>query len=303
MKMKQILALAAATFSFAIFAGTPGGLGYKTPDEAVAALQKAASEKDTTQLRAIFGPEVENISNPDPVAATNEVATVAKAMSEYKHLVKAADDRMILEYGPDKTWFAVPLVKTNGKWYFDTEAGEEELVNRRVGRNELDTLDAIRTYVAAQREYAMVDRDGDEVLEFAQKFASADGKKDGLYWSPDIDGTISPLGPLVAEAAAYGYKKKAGEERQSFHGYYFRILTKQGKNAPGGAYDYVINGNMIGGFGLVAWPAEYDETGVMTFIVNQQGKVYQKDLGEKTSEAAQAITAYDPDKSWAPSKD
>ena len=305
MKMNQMLAFAAATLSFAVgvIAGTPGGLGYNTPDEAVAALQKAASDKDTTQLRAIFGPEVENISNPDPVAATNEVSKAAIAMGEYKHLIKAADDRMILEYGPDKTWFPVPLVKTNGKWYFDTEAGEEELVNRRVGRNELETLDAIRTYVAAQREYAMVDRDGDEVLEFAQKFASAPGKKDGLYWAPELDGSISPLGPLVAEAAAFGYRKKAGEERQSFHGYYFRILTKQGKNAPGGAYDYVINGNMIGGFGLIAWPAEYDETGVMTFMVNQQGKVYQKDLGEKTSEAVQSITAYDPDKSWTPSQD
>jgi len=194
-------------------------------------------------------------------------------------------------------------VKTNGQWYFDTVAGEEELVNRRVGRNELETLEAIRTYVAAQREYAIADRDGDEVLEFAQKFASSAGKKDGLYWSPELDGSISPLGPLVAEASAVGYKKKNDGERQSFHGYFFRILTKQGKNAPGGAYDYVINGNMIGGFGLIAWPAEYDETGVMTFMVNQQGRVYQKDLGEKTSEVVASINAYDPDKTWAPSPD
>jgi hypothetical protein len=304
MKLKHLLPLAAALCGFLTFAATsPGGLAFKTPEDAVAALQKAALEKNTTQLRAIFGPEVENISNPDPVEATNEVASVAKAMGEYKNLVKAADNRMILEFGADKTLFPVPLVKTNGQWYFDTIAGEEELVNRRVGRNELETLEAMRTYVAAQREYAMVDRDGDEVLEFAQKFASLPGRKDGLYWSPEIDGSISPLGPLVAEASAAGYRKKSESDRQSFHGYFFRILTKQGKNAAGGAYDYVINGNMIGGFGLIAWPAEYDETGVMTFIVNQQGRVYQKDLGDKTSEVVQSINAYDPDKTWAPSAD
>ena len=149
------------------------------------------------------------------------------------------------------------------------------------------------------------DRDGDEVLEYAQKFSSTPGTKDGLYWPPDLDGEISPLGPLVAQAQEQGYGRKPGRRAprpQPFHGYFFKILTRQGKSAPGGKYDYVINGNMIGGFALVAWPAEYGETGIMTFIVNQQGRVYQKDLGPKTAKVAAAMKAYDPDKTWTLSK-
>jgi hypothetical protein len=197
----------------------------------------------------------------------------------------------------------VPLVEKSGRWFFDTEAGAEELINRRIGRNELAVLDAVRTYVEAQREYAMLDRDGDEVLEYAQRFGSSEGTKDGLYWPLDLDGSMSPLGPLVAEAQVVGYRKPTDGSQQPFHGYYFRILTRQGKHAPGGAYDYVINGNMIGGFALVAWPAEYDETGVMTFIVNQQGRVYQKDLGERTARIAGSMKTYDPDDTWCPSPD
>jgi len=177
------------------------------------------------------------------------------------------------------------------------------VINRRIGRNELDVLDTIRTYVQAQREYASADRDGDEVLEYAQRFASKEGTKDGLYWPQDLDGSISPLGPFVAEAGAEGYRKKTGTERTAFHGYYFRILTRQGSHAPGGAYDYIINSNMIGGFALIAWPAEYDETGVMTFIVNQQGRVYQKDIGANTAKTAESLELYDPDKTWAPSRE
>jgi hypothetical protein len=176
-------------------------------------------------------------------------------------------------------------------------------VNRRIGRNELAVLDVIRTYVEAQREYASADRDGDEVLEYAQKIASIEGAKDGLYWPPDLDGTLSPLGPLVAEAQAAGYRKDADSGPQPFHGYYFRILTRQGKHAPGGAYDYIIHGNMIGGFALVAWPAEYDGSGVMTFIVNQQGRVYQKDLGSRTGKIAASMKTYDPDETWCSSPD
>lgn len=303
MKFRNLLSLFFVAVTCLQLAAAESGLTFKEPDEAVAALQKAASEKDTAQLRAIFGPEVSSISNPDPVEATNEVAKVAQALGEFKKLVKAGEGRMILEYGNDHTQFPVPLVKKDAGWFFDTQAGKEELINRRIGRNELETIDVIRAYVAAQREYASVDRDGDQVLEFAQQFASSPGKKDGLYWPPELDGSLSPLGPLVAEAAAVGYKKKEGSEPQSFHGYYFRILTRQGKSAAGGAFDYIINGNMLVGFALIAWPAEYDETGVMTFIVNQQGKIYQKDLGERTSESAKAITSYDPDKSWAASPD
>jgi hypothetical protein len=283
-------------------AATFGGLAFNDPQQAISALRDAVAAKDKDRLLTIFGPDLKDLINPDPVEAANEFEFVAKGLEEYSKLMERGPDRMILEYGNDKTDFPVPLVKSEGKWYFDTVAGKEELDNRRVGRNELEALDTIRTYVVAQREYASQDRDDDEVLEYAQKFASSPGMKDGLYWPLDLDGTMSPLGPLVAEASAAGYRKTK-EERQSFHGYFFKILTKQGKNAPGGAYDYVINGNMIGGFALVAWPAEYDETGVMTFIVNQQGKVYQKDLGTNSAKSAEAMTVYDPDSTWVVSKD
>jgi len=282
---------------------TPGGAGFAAPEQALKALQHAVEVKDQNQLRAIFGPEINEIANQDPVEATNEFVAVARAMNESSRIVDGEEGRKLIEYGNDKTLFPVPLVKKDGQWYFDTAEGKEELINRRIGRNELETLDVVRTYVQAQRDYASADRDDDEVLEYAQRFGSSPGKKDGLFWRPEIDGTISPLGPLVAEAEAVGYTKKTEQERQAFHGYFFRILTRQGKHAPGGAYDYIINGNMIGGFALVAWPAEYGETGVMTFIVNQQGRVYQKDLGSETSKIAEATKAYDPDSTWSVSKE
>jgi hypothetical protein len=199
-------------------------------------------------------------------------------------------------------------VRVDNGWHFDTEAGKDEIINRRIGRNELDALKSIRAYVDAQREYASKDRDGDEVLEYAQKFKSSPGKKDGLYWAADEEGEESPLGPLFTEGQAEGYFKATGKEEENtgprpFHGYLFRILTGQGKNAPGGQYDYIINGNMIGGFGLVAWPADYGDSGIMTFIINQQGKVYQKDLGPDTDKVAREMKAYDPDSSWSLSKD
>jgi hypothetical protein len=202
--------------------------------------------------------------------------------------------------------FAIPIVQRDGRWFFDTDAGKEELLNRRIGRNELEVLQAMRAYVDAQREYASFDRDGDEVLEYAQRLASSPGTKDGLYWPPDLDGEISPLGPLVAHAQASGYFGDTPIDKfspQPFHGYLFKILTRQGKHAPGGKYDYVINGNMIGGFALVAWPAEYGDSGIMTFIVNQLGRVYQKDLGANTSKIGRKMSAYDPDDSWHISTD
>jgi len=269
----------------------------------VQALRAALDDNDSNELRQIFGPAFEKIANSDPVEATNELKLFAAAIEESNSLISAGTNKMTLKYGSDGELFPVPIVKRDGKWFFDTAAGEEELINRRIGRNELTVLEIIRTYVQAQREYAAADRDKDEVLEYAQKFGSTPGQKNGLYWQLEIDGSRSPLGPLVAEAEAAGYSKDAGQSRQAFHGYFFKILERQGKDAPGAAYDYIINGNMIGGFALVAWPAEYDQTGVMTFLVNQQGVVYQKDLGAKTSEEAEAITAYNPDSSWKRSAD
>lgn len=281
------------------------GETFPTPDDAVKALTTAVNEKDTNALARIFGPDLNEIESTDPVQAQNELTTVAQRLNEATKLERVASNRCILDMGRDQFPFAVPIVQNGDKWYFDTDAGKDEVINRRIGRNELDVLKSVRAYDDAQREYASKDRNGDEVLEYAQKFVSSPGKKDGLYWSPDIDGEQSPLGPLFAEAQNQGYLKNVsqngengGQSRRPFHGYYFKILTRQGKNAPGGAYNYIINGHMIGGFGLVAWPADYGESGIMTFIINQQGKVYQKDLGKDTEKIAENMDTYNPDPSW-----
>jgi hypothetical protein len=281
------------------------GRAFSTPDDAVTALARAVQSTNRADLLAIFGPAAEDLVNPDTVQATNEFANFAVTFNKAHRIVRHSDTRTDLEVGTNNWPFPVPLVRKNGQWFFDTTEGRQEIINRRIGCNELATLDAARAYVGAQREYASHDRDGDDVLEYAQSILSTPGNKDGLYWSPESDGEISPLGPLVAAAQSEGYMKSTGEKSgpKPFHGYYFKILTRQGKHAPGGRYDYVINGNMIGGFALVAWPAEYGESGIMTFIVNQQGRVYQKDLGPSTAKTAMGMKEYDPDKTWSLSAD
>jgi hypothetical protein len=227
-------------------------------------------------------------------------------LGETNRLVHEGEGKYVLEVGHDFWPFPIPIVKRGGQWFFDLEAGKQELLNRRIGRNELSTLESVRAYVEAQREYARRDRTGDEVLEYAQRLMSTPGTKDGLYWPANLDGAISPLGPLVGQAQNEGYRVKSkgdGTERTPFHGYYFKVLTRQGKHAPGGKYNYIINGHMIGGFALVAWPAEYGDSGIMTFIVNQQGRVYQKDLGPKTESIASRMDRYDPDSTWTLSPD
>jgi len=278
------------------------GQTFATPEEAVSALAAAVSAKDTNALRVLFGSAAADLQNPDRVQAASDFMEFTTAFNQAQRIVHKSDSKCALYVGENSWPFPIPIVKKDGKWFFDAEAGKDELLNRRIGDNELSTLEAVRGYVEAQREYAAKDRDGDEVLEYAQKFASDPGKKDGLYWSPDLDGEISPLGPFVAQAQAQGYwasRREKGAEPAPFHGYFFKILTTQGKSAPGGKYDYVINGNMIAGFALVAWPAEYGHTGIMTFIVNQQGRVYQKNLGPRMAKRAVAMKAYDPDKTWA----
>ena len=282
------------------------GKSFATPEEAVSALQQAASAADSNALRVLFGPAAAEIENPDRVQTTNEIRTFASALNQSHRIVRESESKYVLEVGDDNWPFPVPIVKQNGRWFFDTEAGKEEILCRRIGRNELAVLEVVRAYVDAQREYASRDRDGDDVLEYAQKFASSPGQKDGLYWEPDPDDEASPLGPMVAEAQTLGYRRNAEDPSagpQPFHGYLFKILTRQAKSAPGGKYNYVINGNMIGGFAIVAWPADYDESGIMTFIVNQQGRVYQKDLGPKTTKIAEAMKDYNPDKTWTISRE
>jgi hypothetical protein len=278
---------------------------FASPEEAAEALASAAQAKDSAALRVLFGPATDELRNPDRVQGENELSAFAAAYAANHRIVRASDKRAELEVGTNNWPFPVPLAQNAGEWFFDAEAGCEELTNRRIGRNELSALRTMRAYVEAQREYASQDRDGDEVLEFAQHVLSAAGRKDGLYWSPELGGELSPLGPLIAAAYGEGYRKSTGETSgpQPFHGYCFRILTRQGASAPGGQYDYMINGNLIGGFALVAWPAQYGNSGVMTFMVNQQGRVYQKDLGPKTAAIAKITNEYNPDKSWTLSPD
>ncbi len=304
---RRALGFALALLAAAQVNAAETGKTFATPEAAVAALASAVMTTNHGELRAIFGPAADDLVNPDAVQAANDFAEFATALGETNRLVRESDTRRVLELGNDAWPFPVPIVQRDGRWFFDTAAGEEELLNRRIGGNELATLNAVRAYVQAQREYASRDRDGDEVLEYAQKMISTPGAKDGLFWSPDLDGEISPLGPLAADAADEGYRKKGRTNPdagpQPFHGYLFKLLKRQGKHAPGGKYEYVINGNMIGGFALVVWPAEYGNSGIMTFIVNQQGRVYQKDLGPKTAKTAEAMKAYDPDKTWTMSPD
>jgi len=279
---------------------------FTTPEEAITALGQAVAATNRAAFATLFGSDVEQLVNPDPVQGAAELGEFTAAFSITNRLVRESDSRMILEVGASDWPFPIPLVRVTNGWRFDTKAGVEEILNRRIGRNELEILDVLRACAEAQREYASRDRDGDEVLEYAQQIASSEGKTDGLYWPPELNGEISPLGPLVVEAQGEGYfgnSRKTDAGPQPFHGYFFKMLMRQGKHAPGGKYDYVINGNMIGGFAFVAWPAEYDESGVMTFIVNQQGRVYQKDLGASTARTVRKMNAYDPDTTWQVSAD
>jgi hypothetical protein len=218
------------------------------------------------------------------------------------HVVeKESEDVAILHVGSLEWPFPIPIVKDEGLWYFDSEAGREEIIDRRVGRNELSTIQVCLAYVDAQRDYFRNDWDGDGILEYAQRVLSSSGKKDGLYWPTQDGEELSPLGDMAAEAEAEGYDvddPAAGP--RPYHGYFFRILKSQGEHAPGGACDYMVGENMIGGFALVAWPAEHADSGVMTFMVNHDGKVFEKDLGPETAELVKAITSFDPDDTWKP---
>jgi len=275
---------------------------FATPEAAVSALETAAKSRDTNAIHAIFGPAGRDLVSPDAVQATQEFEVFVNRLSEKTELVRRSESNCVLQLGADPWPFPIPLVKADGQWSFDTEAGRQEVLNRRVGRNELGALAVCRAYVDAQREYAGKDRNGDQVLEYAQRLRSTPGSHDGLYWPLRGGDEQSPLGPLIAAARVEGYRRQARimtDEPSPYHGYYFKVLTKQGKHAPGGKYDYIINGHMIGGFALVAWPAEWGNAGVMTFIVNQQGKIYEKNLGPKTAALAKAMTRYEPDSSWS----
>ena len=266
---------------------------------AVEALLAAAKAQDHAQVDKILGPVSKQLLSGDKVEDARGFEALGRIATEQNRLEKKDDSTSILHIGVKDWPFPIPVVKNAaGKWYFDTAAGKQEILTRRIGHNELAAINECKVYLQAQREYASVERDGSGVLKYAQHFLSTPGAQDGLYWETKPGEQQSPFGPMIAQASLEGYTFKKGSGRQPFHGYYYHILKKQGPAAPGGKYDYVINGNMIAGFALVAWPAQYGNSGVMTFIVNHQGKIYQKDLGPETSDAAKRITEYNPDASW-----
>jgi hypothetical protein len=271
---------------------------FATPDAAVNAFIAALKADDDKELVVIFGPDAKTLmSSGDPVRDRKRRETFI-ADYERKNRLMPEGSRMTLSVG-EKDWpFPIPLVKSGERWTFDTQAGKEEILNRRVGENELDTVQTLLTIVDAQREYAMKPRDNDGIRKYAEKFESDPGKRNGLYWSTPVGEEPSPLGELVADARAEGYRKGENRAPVPYHGYYFKLLKKQGKSAPGGAFDYVVKNKMLGGFAVVAYPAAYGSSGVMTFIVNHEGTVYQKNLGRDTARVAKAMKTFDPDPSW-----
>jgi hypothetical protein len=302
--MAAMLVLLAALFSLSTAAASQGQntiqpRKFPTPEAAVKALVDAARKNSDQDLVKIYGSSGEDLINSgDDVQDANRRA---KWLAEYD-----ADHAVVLKYpdeaelvmGKDHWPFPVPIVKVGNKWIFDAEAGREEILNRRIGADELNTMEVLKAYVQAQREYYFLDRDDDEVLEFAQRIMSTKDRRDGLYWETGEGEDPSPMGPLLASAGAEGYDL-AGTKPVPYHGYFFKILTAQGPDAAGGSYSYIVNGNMVAGFAMVAWPADRGNSGIMTFLVNANGVIYQKDLGDKTSEVAPAMKEYNPDATWS----
>jgi hypothetical protein len=265
---------------------------FESREAAVAALVDMIEQDDRSAIPGLFGPEyADQFLTPDWDANRETRLEIAQAIQETHRFEPLEDGAALLVAGAEDWPFPIPLAETpDNRWRFDTEEGIEVIIDRRVGRDELSAIEITDAYVDAQIEYAKVDRDGDGVLEYAQRLASSEGKRDGLYWETGPDEPPSPFGPLVERAESYLEHHKPGDP---IRGYYFRILTKQGPNPPGGGYDYIINGNMIGGFGLVAYPADFGSSGVMTFVVNHQGRVLEKDIGPFSG-----MDEYDPDDSW-----
>jgi hypothetical protein len=277
---------------------------YASDEDALNAMITAVKAQDHEQVHLILGPAWKELVSGDKVEDGNAFNEFAQRAAERTRLQKQDDTTSIIYVGNDDWPLPIPLTKTpDGKWFFDTEAGKTEILARRIGENELDTIDTCRTYVQAQREYAGKDRDGSGVHKYAQRIISTPGNMDGLYWSATPGQEQSPLGHLFAAAATEGYRQTTGHPRQPYHGYHFRVLKQQGAAAPGGEQDYVIDGNMTAGFALVAFPVDYESSGIMTFIINQQGDVYQKDLGPDTTQLARQMTEYNPDSSWTFVKD
>jgi hypothetical protein len=281
----------------------PDQPSYATPDDAVTALSQAAANKDLQAMARILGLPAQDVEQGGATPPADLAARFAASFDEFHRLVVNPQDanRARLFIGKDNYPVASPLVRMNDKWFFDSAGGKKALTARVIGENELNTIGVCRAYVQAQYEYYSEDRNGDDVLQYAQLLASTKGHHDGLYWKTEADQPESPLGPLIAQAKAEGHIRGSARSLdvpKPYHGYLFRILAAQGPHAAGGAYSYVINSRMVAGFALLAFPAKYGKSGVMTFEVGANGKVYQKDLGPTTDEIAGAITDYDPDGTW-----
>jgi hypothetical protein len=297
-------ALALTSPVLALVVPTPeaGPQTFSTPEEAVHALIDTVRAGDLDALVALFGPEgQELVDTSDAATGRRNREVFLAAIAEGWRLADLAPDRRELVLGNEAWPFPTPLVRTDAGWAFDAAAGREEIVNRRIGRNELAVIRILNDYVAAQRAYALTGHDAKPAGLYARRFGSTPGTQDGLYWPAQRGEPRSPLGVLIAKAAEEGYRREQDDTgRSPFHGYYFRILEGQGKAAKHGALDYVVDGGMSRGFGLVAWPVHYGASGIMTFIVNQEGVPHEKDLGAETASLVDAITRYDPDPTWRP---
>jgi Protein of unknown function (DUF2950) len=275
---------------------------FASPEDAGQAIYAAAKNGDSNALITIFGPEAKQlIFSGDPVQDKAGLDLFASRYDEMHRWGKLANGGLVLDVGAENYPFPFALLKDSaGQWYFDASSAKQEILARRIGGNELSTVDTLNAIADSQAEYFSQTRSDSHVRQFAQKFISDDGKKNGLYWKPaDENQPESPLGPLVAYASAEGYAGNT-QPPQPFHGYFYRILTKQGEKAHGGAKDYIVSGAMTGGFAILAYPAEYGNSGVMSFLINQDGVVFESNLGENTTDVAKAITAFNPDDAWKP---
>jgi hypothetical protein len=300
-----LVLLAGPALAPAVPAAGAGPRTFATPEEAVRALAETVKAGDLEALMTLFGPAGrELVDTSDPATGKRNREVFAAAFVQGHRLEDKGADRKELVLG-DESWpFPVPIVRGAGRWSFDAAAGREEILNRRIGRNELAVIQILHEFVAAQRAYATTGHDGKRAGLYARRFGSDRDTQNGLYWPTQRGEPRSPLGVTVARAAGEGYRRTAaGQGPIPLYGYYFRILEGQGKSARGGAAEYVKDGEMSGGFGLVAWPVHYDASGIMTFVVNQEGVAYQKDLGPETETKVKSVTRYDPDPTWSPAED
>lgn len=287
--------LIAISSAVPVLAGTKAKT-FKTPEAAIDTLIDAVRQNDLIALEKILGEGSDQLlETGDPIQDANRREEFLALYDENHELQPVADDRLELVIGAGAWPYPIPVVKVGKKWSFDLDSGIEEIINRRVGQNELFAIQSCLTAFNAQRQYASRDHDGDGLLEYAQKFRSTIGRRDGLFWPPRRGVPDSPLDEMAAAAAAEGYLGVTGEP---FHGYRYRLLTAQGPDAPGGAYDYMVRDNLIGGFAVLAFPAQYGESGIMTFLVGHHGVVYQRDLGPESATEIEKITAYDPSEIW-----